>query len=205
MIAYFEPVNGLGFVPTEYVDITDFMETKLVAMQLRAILYTVFDRVADALIPFCPIPDRGCEINKKITETEFFSYDLYLIVDTSFIDHTSWVLSLKLVSCSILHTDILTIPLSQKVCLGTINLIASTYPNSNSSPSGTQILPYLTTYGTTFCTLSLKQLIYLSLFFVGKYSFMVSHHIFISSTCRACLCFSWRERMYFCSSFVNQR
>jgi LmbE family N-acetylglucosaminyl deacetylase len=29
MIAYFEPVNGLGFVPTEYVDITNFMEKKM--------------------------------------------------------------------------------------------------------------------------------------------------------------------------------
>ncbi len=29
MIAYFEPVNGIGFVPTEYVDITDFMEKKM--------------------------------------------------------------------------------------------------------------------------------------------------------------------------------
>ena len=29
VIAYFEPVNGLGFVPTEYVDITDFMEQKM--------------------------------------------------------------------------------------------------------------------------------------------------------------------------------
>lgn len=29
MIAYFEPVLGLGFVPTEYVDITDTMETKM--------------------------------------------------------------------------------------------------------------------------------------------------------------------------------
>ena len=29
MIAYFEPVNGLGFVPTEYVDITDTMEIKM--------------------------------------------------------------------------------------------------------------------------------------------------------------------------------
>lgn len=28
-IAYFEPVNGLGFVPTEYVDITDYFEKKL--------------------------------------------------------------------------------------------------------------------------------------------------------------------------------
>ena len=30
MIAYFEPVNGLGFVPTEYVDITDTMDIKMV-------------------------------------------------------------------------------------------------------------------------------------------------------------------------------
>lgn len=29
IIAYFEPVNGLGFVPTEYVDITDTMELKM--------------------------------------------------------------------------------------------------------------------------------------------------------------------------------
>ena len=29
MIAYFEPVHGLGFVPTEYVDITDTMEIKM--------------------------------------------------------------------------------------------------------------------------------------------------------------------------------
>ena len=29
MIAYFEPVNGLGFVPTEYVDITDTMDIKM--------------------------------------------------------------------------------------------------------------------------------------------------------------------------------
>lgn len=29
IIAYFEPVNGLGFVPTEYVDITDTIETKM--------------------------------------------------------------------------------------------------------------------------------------------------------------------------------
>ena len=29
MIAYFEPVNGIGFIPTEYVDITDFIETKM--------------------------------------------------------------------------------------------------------------------------------------------------------------------------------
>ncbi len=29
IIAYFEPVNGLGFVPTEYVDITDTFETKM--------------------------------------------------------------------------------------------------------------------------------------------------------------------------------
>ena len=29
IIAYFEPVNGLGFVPTEYVDITDTFETML--------------------------------------------------------------------------------------------------------------------------------------------------------------------------------
>lgn len=29
IIAYFEPVNGLGFVPTEYVDITDTMEIKM--------------------------------------------------------------------------------------------------------------------------------------------------------------------------------
>ena len=28
IIAYFEPVNGLGFVPTEYVDITDVIEVK---------------------------------------------------------------------------------------------------------------------------------------------------------------------------------
>lgn len=28
IIAYFEPVNGLGFVPTEYVDITDVIEIK---------------------------------------------------------------------------------------------------------------------------------------------------------------------------------
>ena len=28
IIAYFEPVNGLGFVPTEYVDITETMEIK---------------------------------------------------------------------------------------------------------------------------------------------------------------------------------
>lgn len=32
IIAYFEPVNGLGFVPTEYVDITDFMDTKIKMM-----------------------------------------------------------------------------------------------------------------------------------------------------------------------------
>lgn len=30
IIAYFEPVNGLGFVPTEYVDITDFEDGLLV-------------------------------------------------------------------------------------------------------------------------------------------------------------------------------
>lgn len=29
MIAYFEPVNGLGFIPTEYVDITDFLDKKM--------------------------------------------------------------------------------------------------------------------------------------------------------------------------------
>ena len=29
IIAYFEPANGLGFVPTEYVDITETMETKI--------------------------------------------------------------------------------------------------------------------------------------------------------------------------------
>ena len=29
IIAYFEPVKGLGFVPTHYVDITDTMETKM--------------------------------------------------------------------------------------------------------------------------------------------------------------------------------
>ena len=29
IIAYFEPVNGLGFVPTEYVNITDTMEIKM--------------------------------------------------------------------------------------------------------------------------------------------------------------------------------
>ena len=29
IIAYFEPVNGLGFVPTEYVDITDTIEIKM--------------------------------------------------------------------------------------------------------------------------------------------------------------------------------
>lgn len=29
LIAYFEPVNGLGFVPTEYVDITDTMDLKM--------------------------------------------------------------------------------------------------------------------------------------------------------------------------------
>lgn len=29
IIAYFEPVNGLGFVPTEYVDITETMELKM--------------------------------------------------------------------------------------------------------------------------------------------------------------------------------
>lgn len=28
LIAYFEPVNGLGFIPTEYVDITEFIEVK---------------------------------------------------------------------------------------------------------------------------------------------------------------------------------
>ena len=32
IIAYFEPVAGLGFVPTEYVDITDFMDTKIQMM-----------------------------------------------------------------------------------------------------------------------------------------------------------------------------
>lgn len=29
IIAYFEPVNGLGFVPTDYVDITDTIEIKM--------------------------------------------------------------------------------------------------------------------------------------------------------------------------------
>lgn len=29
IIAYFEPVHGLGFVPTEYVDISDVIETKM--------------------------------------------------------------------------------------------------------------------------------------------------------------------------------
>lgn len=29
IIAYFEPVNGLGFIPTEYVDISNFMDKKL--------------------------------------------------------------------------------------------------------------------------------------------------------------------------------
>ncbi|MBO5069277.1 MAG: PIG-L family deacetylase [Roseburia sp.] len=29
IIAYFEPVNGLGFVPTEYVDITDTIDIKM--------------------------------------------------------------------------------------------------------------------------------------------------------------------------------
>jgi len=29
IIAYFEPVNGLGFVPTEYVDISDTIEIKM--------------------------------------------------------------------------------------------------------------------------------------------------------------------------------
>lgn len=29
IIAYFEPVKGLGFIPTEYVDITDTMEIKM--------------------------------------------------------------------------------------------------------------------------------------------------------------------------------
>lgn len=29
IIAYFEPVNGLGFIPTDYVDITDTMEIKM--------------------------------------------------------------------------------------------------------------------------------------------------------------------------------
>lgn len=29
IIAYFEPVNGLGFVPTEYVDISDVMDIKM--------------------------------------------------------------------------------------------------------------------------------------------------------------------------------
>lgn len=29
MIAYFEPVNGLGFIPTEYVDISNFFEKKM--------------------------------------------------------------------------------------------------------------------------------------------------------------------------------
>lgn len=29
IIAYFEPVNGLGFVPTEYVDISDVIEIKM--------------------------------------------------------------------------------------------------------------------------------------------------------------------------------
>lgn len=29
MIAYFEPVHGIGFIPTEYVDITDFMDQKM--------------------------------------------------------------------------------------------------------------------------------------------------------------------------------
>ena len=28
IIAYFEPVHGLGFIPTEYVDITDTIEIK---------------------------------------------------------------------------------------------------------------------------------------------------------------------------------
>ncbi len=29
IIAYFEPANGLGFIPTDYVDITDTIETKM--------------------------------------------------------------------------------------------------------------------------------------------------------------------------------
>jgi LmbE family N-acetylglucosaminyl deacetylase len=29
IIAYFEPVNGLGFVPTEYVDISDYFDKKM--------------------------------------------------------------------------------------------------------------------------------------------------------------------------------
>lgn len=29
IVVYFEPVHGLGFVPTEYVDISDVMETKM--------------------------------------------------------------------------------------------------------------------------------------------------------------------------------
>ena len=33
IIAYFEPVYGLGFVPTEYVDITDTMEIKMAMLR----------------------------------------------------------------------------------------------------------------------------------------------------------------------------
>ena len=33
IIAYFEPVYGLGFIPTHYVDITDTMETKMAMLR----------------------------------------------------------------------------------------------------------------------------------------------------------------------------
>ncbi len=50
VIAYFEPVNGLGFVPTEYVDISDVIETKMAMLgEHKSQVAWMSDNYKDAL------------------------------------------------------------------------------------------------------------------------------------------------------------
>ena len=50
IIVYFEPVHGMGFVPTEYVDITDTFETKMqMCLQHKSQVQWMSDNYKDAI------------------------------------------------------------------------------------------------------------------------------------------------------------
>ena len=87
LIAYFEPVNGIGFVPTEYVDITDFIETKMAMCACHQSQITwMQDNYKDALQDqnffdkYRTIAEyRGIQCGVKYAEGFRMAYDAYRV------------------------------------------------------------------------------------------------------------------------------
>ena len=88
LVVYFEPVNGVGFIPTEYVDITDFIETKMEMCAChQSQISWMQDNYKDALKDqnffdkYRTIAEyRGIQCDVKYAEAFRMAYDAYRVV-----------------------------------------------------------------------------------------------------------------------------